>query len=624
MRRAPTFSPTADRDMVLMGLLIAVLSLTLAVAGLFMLGAAAATVFEGGPWRMPAFESWIPGVLSVLGHPAEPAADLGDPWTTALAEKPRSYWSITGAFLGTCAAVVAVVGMAAWSRLGPTQPGHASRRDIRGELSLEAARRTAEWTRPSLTPHERRRAPLEQVAAPLHRGPHRQILGTPLENPTGAFAPTQSGKSRTDVVHKAMAAPGALLCSTTKPDLVEFAALARSRRSGAGPVMVFDTTGKVQWPAQIRPSPIPGCKDFAVARRRAETLVDASAVGLSEVGGNDKIFRERAKTVVQAYLLAAAHDGRGVGDLVSWSITKPPDQEPVELLRRCGFVELADNLAAEISMVAETSDAVWLSVRRVIEPWLDPHLRELCSPKAGEEFDAHAFVANQGSLFLVADKHQAAQVRPVLTALVEDILTTEQEMALSYPSRRLDPPATNDLDELYDATPIPKLPEILADSAGRGVIIHWAAQSMAHLEDLYGESGRRQLLDNTTTLTFWGGIKDTKTLELVSTLSSYHERRRYQQQSDGLLGIGRTSVGTEDVPTYRAGAVRTLPRGRVLVFHRHLRPILARTVDVSRRRDWPQLRTDQAAVRDGTAAITPDGYSATTEPTPRAPEVSTR
>lgn len=603
-----SLSPTADRDIALMSLLIALLGAVLGLAAALMAGAATATGVAGGPWQMPAFDTWVTTSISLLSHPTDPSTSLGSPWTEALTGRAGLYWMVTTGIITGTTASVTVFGRVLWRHYGPVQPGHASRDDLRRELSLEAARRTAEWTRPSLTPQQRRHAPLEDVAAPLHRGPHRQVLCTPFENPTGAFAPTQSGKSRTDLVHKALAAPGMLLCSTTKPDLLEFAALARTRRSKPGPVLVFDTTGHVTWPAQVHWSPVAGCGDFTTARRRAETLVEAAAVGMENTGGNDKVFRERAKMVIQAYLLAAASAGRGVADLVRWAITKPPDQEPVELLRDHGFTELADNLRSEIGMVAETSDAVWLSVRRVIEPWLDPHLRELCTPVIGREFDVESFIRDQGSLFLVAGEHHAAQVRPVLTALVEDLLTHQQELALSYPSRRLDPPATNDLDELYDATPVPKLPEILADSAGRGVIIHWAAQSLAHLDSLYGETGRRQLLDNTTTLTLWGGIKDPKTLEWISTISAHHDRRRYQQQSDGLFGIGRSSVGTETVPTYRPGAVRTLDRGRVLVIHRHLKPILARTVDVTQRRDWKHLDADVTTIRNGTAPITPDGY----------------
>ncbi len=54
-----------------------------------------------------------------------------------------------------------------WRRWGPTPAGHASRREIRRELSLPAARATALWTRPGLSDRDRARAPLDEVAAPL-------------------------------------------------------------------------------------------------------------------------------------------------------------------------------------------------------------------------------------------------------------------------------------------------------------------------------------------------------------------------------------------------------------------------------------------------------------------------
>ncbi|MGP4017462.1 TraM recognition domain-containing protein [Saccharopolyspora sp. 5N708] len=69
------------------------------------------------------------------------------------------------------------------------------------------------------------------------------------------------------------------------------------------------------------------------------------------------------------------------------------------------------------------------------------------------------------------------------------------------------------LDELYDAIPVPRLPAIVASSAGRGELVHWAAQSVAHLEELYQQAGRRQLLDNTITLTIFVGMKDQRTPE---------------------------------------------------------------------------------------------------------------
>jgi type IV secretory pathway TraG/TraD family ATPase VirD4 len=259
-------------------------------------------------------------------------------------------------------------------------------------------------------------------------------------------------------------------------------------------------------------------------------------------------------------------------------------------------------------MVARTADAVWMSVRRVIEPLLDPHLRDLCSPGPGEGFDARTFIGNQGSLFLIAGQHHAARAIPLLTALAEHWLTTAQQMGLEYPSRRLDPPATAVLDELPNATPIPSLPDIISDSAGRGMVIHWAAQSLAQLEDTFTEPRARQLLDNTTTLSVWGALKDTDALEWLSTLSGHHERIRHQTHSDGFFSPGRGSIGTETTPTYRPGDIRTLERGKVLVIHRSLRPIRASTVDVSERPDWKQLRADSAAIRAAIPPVNDLGY----------------
>jgi type IV secretory pathway TraG/TraD family ATPase VirD4 len=605
-RRSPI---PAGNDLALVGLAAGALAVVVAGAGVLMVGAAVTTGLLDGTWRLPKPSTWTNAVLGILTTPGEPGARLGLPWSSALAGHTGWYWAVTVLLFLLVAVAAVAAGVPVWRRFGPTPAGHASREDIRAELSIIAARRTATWTRPSLSPAQRRRATMEDVAAPLHRSPAGTPMCTPLENPTGSLAPTQSGKSRRDLVHKALGAPGALLCSTTKPDLLEFTALARTRRPGAGPVLVYDATGTVAWPARLRWSPIAGCQDPDVAYRRAHTMVEAASVGLRNVTGNDKVFRDRAQIVLQAYFLAAATHDRTVDDLIRWAMSKPPDQEPVTLLQAAGYPDHARNLRAEVGMVAETSDAVWMSVRRVIEPLMDPHLRQLCAPPPGTGFDAAEFIKQGGSLYLVAGQQQAAQAAPLLTALVEQWLTTAQDMALTYPHRRVDPVVSSVLDELTQATPVPQLPSVVADIAGRGGLVHWGAQSLAKLEEVYGPQGARQLLDNTTTLTIWGGTKDSRTLELVSLLAGHHERKRYQQQNDGLLSPGRLVIGTETVPTFRPGEVRAIARGRVMVIHRHLLPILARTVDVAQRRDWPTLRQDVEAVRSGNVPVDERGYA---------------
>ena len=82
-----------------------------------------------------------------------------------------------------------------------------------------------------------------------------------------------------------------------------------------------------------------------------------------------------------------------------------------------------------------------------------------------------------------------------------------------------------------------------------------------------------------------------------------------------------TSIGTETVPTYRPGDVRTLEKGRVLVVHANLPPIQAQAVDVSARPDWAQLRADIDAVRRGDLDLDTAGFAA---PTGHRPTFSTQ
>lgn len=546
----------------------------------------------------------------------------------------------SGLFL-TCAVIIAV-GLGGMScavlvwirrRLAPAPGGHAGRSDVLAELSASAVRRSAQRTRPSLSSMELRSVSPTELGFPFY-----SYRGTPLYAPfvnlTGTLAPTQSGKSRKDLVHKVLDAPGALLCSTTKLDLVEFAALARSRRPTAGPVIVHDSTGRLRWPAPLRWSLLEGCEDQQEANRRAYTLVEASALRVESGGpgsaGNDRVFRERAVIVLTAYLVAAAMSGASIDTVRAWA-TEPPaadgsastppiapgvrsapvprpaarrlpaDPAPIEILRRSGRAELAANLAAEMALDPRTASAVWMSVRRVVGAWTDPRVREMISPARGRGLDVRRFIAQGGSLFLIADHQQAAEAVPVLTALAEHWLRTAQDMAMDYPARRVDPPVSVVFDELANGTPVPRLAEVISDAAGRGVVIHWAAQSLAQIERLFGSVGYREVLDNTISLAAWGGIKDDRTLHSLSDLCGVHETARHQSHSDGLFSRERQSVSTETTPVLRPGDIRQLPTGRVLIIHRGMAPFLADAVDVSDRPDYEQLDTDMTVIRDGRA-----------------------
>ncbi|WP_344022040.1 type IV secretory system conjugative DNA transfer family protein [Pseudonocardia kongjuensis] len=594
------------------------------------------------------------GVLSGAGRLLlvgfDDLAELLRSWLGAPLSADSAVGHLTehSALFVTCVvvAVLGLVGLAVVARVwwakrwAPAPPGHASWEQISAEFSEAAVRRSAARTRPSMSSAELRGATATELGFPLYHYRNRPLYGA-FVNLTGTLAPTQSGKSRKDLVHKVLDAPGAMLCSTTKLDLVEFAALSRSRRSLAGPVIVYDATGRLRWPAPLRWSLIDGCQDQQEASRRAYTLVEAAALRVEAGGGggagNDRVFRERAVVVLTAYLVAAAVSDSSVDTIRAWA-TEPPepgapsappsqaggrvaappprparrlpaDPRPIEILREAGRAEMAANLRAEMDLDPRTASAVWMSVRRVVGAWTDPRVRDLLSPARGRGLDVRRFIGQGGSLFLIADQQQAAEAVPVLTALAEHFLRTAQDMAMDYPARRADPPVTVVFDELANGTPVPRLAEVISDAAGRGVVIHWAAQSLAQLERLFGSVGEREVRDNTTTLTAWGGIKDDRTLQWLSDICGTYERTRRQSQADGLLGRERHSYSTETVPVMRPGQIRELPAGQVLALHRGVRCFVAAAVDVTKRPDSAQIDVDVATLRDGTAIPIDDrGY----------------
>jgi len=496
-------------------------------------------------------------------------------------------------------------GIWAAKRFAPNAAGHATRAEIKAELSEARARETAVWTRPGMSEKDRRHCPVTEVAVPLHADEHQRPLWLPLENPTGVIAPTQSGKSRRDLTHKILASPGGMLVSTTKPELFLWTAMGRVRRGV--PVLLFDVTGAVDWPAQVRWSPIDGCADPTQAMRRAKALVDAAAVDLGTVsGGNEKTFRTRAYGVIRSYLVAAAISGEQVGALVDWAASM--DEVPVRILDE-RFPQLASNLRAELKMVPETRDAVWMSVRKAIEPFLQERIQALCSPPRGAGFDAEAFIRSGGALYLIAGEKSAADVAPVLTALVDHVITTARDMAARSAEERMDPVFSVFLDELPTATPVPDLPQTCADSAGRGVLIHWVAQSRAQLEQTYGHEGARSLIDNSAALVAFGGIKDEKTLEWLAKLCGDHDVTRKSRSSGGLFsGSGQTTTSLQRLPKYQAATIREIPRDRALIIFRHMAPILARTTDVSERPDAKALLADRATLREAEPIVDASGY----------------
>ncbi|GAA3612631.1 type IV secretory system conjugative DNA transfer family protein [Microlunatus ginsengisoli] len=560
------------------------------------------------PGRWPAI------IAGVLADPADPAHAFGAVFPVWL------YWTVT-VLLGVGVLVAGCWAGRVFYRLtAPTGTGFATRAHVARELSPAACRRRAKITRPDLTRRGRARAAAGQVGIPLHQAPVTGAsLWLPLENATGVIAPQQSGKTLTDLIHKVLHAPAGLMVTSTKLDLFLLTASARQRTGSR--VWLLDLTGAATWPTIVRWSPIHGCTTVKAAKRRAQALVHATTGGNSDDSGNHRFFERRAVDVLTAYLLAAALSGASIPEFVGWC-QNDTNTDAADILRQHpDLAAVRRTLLQAQTVVDETRSGIWETLRDAIGCLTDPDLARTTLPHPEQPgFDPATFIRAGGTLYVVGSDDDAAAQAPLITAFVQDVLDTARRLALTdIPTtgrERLTPPFTAVLDEVASICPLPDLPDTLSDSAGRGVLIHYALQSPAQAQQRWGKAANT-LFDNTTALTILGGLKSEDTLKWASLLVGRRlEERSSRQTGRGLGQPDSRHIGHERVDILEPAAIRQIPRGRALLIHRTTPALIVTLIPAWTRPDWTQLHTDATRLRHQTT-------SHTTEPAPPKIELAT-
>jgi len=547
---------------------------------------------------------WPHMVADLWTNPGVPAQAFGVDRLS-----PGAFWTAAILILAIGAVAYGWVAKIAWRALGPTGSGFASRSNVAAELSLRTCRRRAKITRPDLDRRGRATGSSAQVAVPLHVAPVSQTrLWLPLENATGVIAPQQSGKTLMDLLHKVLAAPGGLIVTSTKLDL--FLLTARARERGGSPVQVLDLTGAVRWPQRVRWNPIRGCTTVKAAKRRAQALLRATTGDATDASGNHAFFERRAVDVLTAYLLAAALSRATIDEFVGWCQNEL-DTEAVAVLREHPeFAAVRRSLQQAQAVVEETRSGIWETLRDAVTSLTDPDVVGSALPRVEEQaFDPEAFVREAGTVYVVGSEDDAAAQAPLITAFVQEVLDTARRLAIADSRNagreRLAPPFTAVLDEIASISPLPDLPDTLSDSAGRGVLIHYALQSPAQAQARWGKRAAT-LFDNTTALTVFGGLKSEDTLKWVSLLAGRRlEERRSRQTGRGFADIGSVHIGSERTDTLEPAAVRQIPRGRALLIMRSMPALIVHLQPVWKRKDWKQLAADAESLRVE-AQVAPD------------------
>lgn len=536
--------------------------------------------------------AWVSALLGEFLTPT------GMPWTSfpqmvARFKEGSFQWPSAATWILIVLAVLAFIGAAFLSSLRGTKPkddGLPRYKDLEQRMGKKAALAKA---RQSL--HLPEDADEEDIIVPAFKLDGK-VLYVQHEDSMWVYAPQRSGKTLYLAVGIVLNAPGPVLATSTKNDLLMYTAVARQRR---GTAQVFDLQDISGWPHAISWSPVAGCEDPDEALARGKAWAGAQPMGNVK---NGDWFNSKAAAILGRFLHAAALDGGTIKDVVRWS-NNFADPEPLEILREHGapaaFTERLQALTA--SRAGETVDSIQETLAGLLEPLSSPKALQFLTPAEGQGFNVDEFLTGANTLYLLTDGEDSP-VAPLVTMFADHVFRKAQKISQIRAGGRLWPVFTMVLDEAPNVAAFPKMAAALSDSGGRGIRIIGFSQSFAQNRARWGVDGAKAIRGTSSVRLFLPGLEEMDELETVAKAAGTTNRQRVST-SQGKSGSSRTT-SEEERPVIRAHEIQQLQQGKAFMHYTNIRPAVVELTPYWEREDVEQIKKDKTAAEALTRRVT--------------------
>ncbi|MFB8764035.1 type IV secretory system conjugative DNA transfer family protein [Nocardiopsis alba] len=382
----------------------------------------------------------------------------------------------------------------------------------------------------------------------------------------------RTGKTTSRAIPAILSAPGAVLVTSNKRDVLD---TTRGPRSKKGQVWPFDP----QRIALEEPTWWWNPLSYVTDEVKAAQLAGHFAAGSRDSDARaDAYFDGEGRNLFAHLLLAAALDERPITGVYTW-LTRPTDDTAVHILADHGFPLQADGLSGIISAPDKQRAGVFGTAmqmaacltNRSIAPWITRRGEDDDRPR----FDPHAFVRSGGTLYSLS-KEGAGTAGPLVTALTVAVVEAAEELASTLPGGRLATPMLGVLDEVANVCRWAELPALYSHYGSRGIVLMSILQSWSQGVEVWGEKGMAKLWSASNVKVYGGGVSEVSFLHELSQIIGDYDR---ESVSASLSRDGRstshqlTSQATMDVADLAA-----IPRGRAVMIASGAPPTLIETV----------------------------------------------
>ncbi|WP_249011189.1 type IV secretory system conjugative DNA transfer family protein [Conexibacter sp. DBS9H8] len=401
----------------------------------------------------------------------------------------------------------------------------------------------------------------------------------------------RTGKTTSRAIPSILAAPGAVLATSNKRDLVD---ASRDVRAERGRVWVFDPQGI----AGERPSWWWNPISYVTDEVRAIEMADVFALASREVGARtDAFFDTAGQNLVAQLLLAAALDRRELTQVYLW-LSAETDDEPVQILTEHGYQVIAGALQAQINAPEKQRGGVFGTAREMCAFMTNRDAMAWVTPPRDHrpQFDPRAFASSTDTLYSLS-KEGKAGAGPLVTGLTLAVCEAAEDLAKTCRGGRLPVPMVAVLDEAANVCRWRKLPDLYSHYGSRGILLMTILQSFSQGVEAWGRDGMRKLWSAATVKVYGGGVTEVEFLEELSKLvGEYDQLNRSDTRS---YRQGRSS--NRQVRPARildVADLASMPQGRIVVIASGTRPTLATPIP------W-MAGTDAAKVRASLQAHDP-------------------